>query len=575
MNSSTIRRRRREYTRQFYRSNMFPFLVALAQTVILSAASLMISWLMQILIDVSTGVESRFSLVQLILLCGFCIGIFSFGMWIAAQSKPQFVSKAMGQYKEYVFQKISQKGIAAFSGENSSFYISALSNDANVIENQYISNIFYLLDDVLMFVGALALMLWYSPLLTLIGILLSLLPVAAAILTGNRLAQAEKSLSEKNDAYISTLTDSLSGFSVVKSFKAEAAMCRLFADSIREVSEAKTLRNKTAIFIQALGNAAGIIAQFGVFVAGAAMLMNGHAISAGVMIAFVNLMNSVVNPIGSVPQYLAQIKASQALIDKLADALEDNIREEGAEQKDCLVEGIHVKNLSFGYNEESPVLHDLDFTFDAGKSYAIVGASGSGKSTLLNLLMASHEGYTGSISYDDSELRQIRSESLYDLVSLVQQNVFIFNASIRDNITMFSDFPGEEVDRAMELSGLSGLIAERGEHYLCGENGTGLSGGEKQRISIARSLLKKSQVLLVDEATAALDPETAFQVSSAILDLKDITRIVVTHALDENLLKRYDCILTLKNGQIAESGSFVDLMDNKGYFFSLFTVSQA
>lgn len=188
--------------------------------------------------------------------------------------------------------------------------------------------------------------------------------------------------------------------------------------------------------------------------------------------------------------------------------------------------------------------------------------------------MASHNGYSGSICYDTTELRQISSESLYEMVSVVQQNVFIFNASIRDNITMFSDFPREEVDRAIELSGLSKLIAERGEDYLCGENGSGLSGGEKQRISIARSLLKKSQVLLVDEATAALDAQTAFQVSNAILDLNDLTRIVVTHSLDENLLKRYDCVLTLKNGSITESGSFDELMVKKGYFYSLFTVSQ-
>ena len=351
-------------------------------------------------------------------------------------------------------------------------------------------------------------------------------------------------------------------------------MCRLFAERIKEVTVAKTIRRKTAIVVQCMGLVAGVIAQFGVFIAGAALAMHGHAISAGTLIAFVNLMNYVVNPIGSVPQYMAQCKASCALIDKLADALEDNVREEGLECKKNMVNGIAVKNLSFGYDEEKPVLHNVNFTFDAGKSYAIVGSSGSGKSTLLNLLMASHNGYSGSICYDTTELRQISSDSLYEMVSVVQQNVFIFNASIRDNITMFSDFPREEVDRAIELSGLSKLIAERGENYLCGENGSGLSGGEKQRISIARSLLKKSQVLLVDEATAALDAQTAFQVSNAILDLNDLTRIVVTHSLDENLLKRYDCVLTLKNGSITEAGIFDELMDKKGYFYSLFTVSQ-
>ena len=132
----------------------------------------------------------------------------------------------------------------------------------------------------------------------------------------------------------------------------------------------------------------------------------------------------------------------------------------------------------------------------------------------------------------------------------------------------------EAVAFAMAYFSKPKLIAQRGEHYLCGENGSGLSGGEKQRIAIARSLLKASQVLLVDEATAALDTQTALQVAGAILDLEDITRIVATHRLEERLLRRYDCILTLKNGKLTEWGSFEMLMEQKGYFYSLYTVSQ-
>ena len=574
MTKSEVRKRRRAFTRQFYRNNTGAFLTALLETVILVISNLMISWLMQVLIDVTTGADNQFTLMQIVLLCLCGVALFSLAIGLAYISKPRYIARAIGQYKEYVFQRISQKGISAFAGENTSFYISALSNDANTIETDYLSNIFQLIDDLLLVLGALGLMLWYSPLLTAIGIALALLPVAASLLAGNRVAEAEKKVSQKNESYMSTLTDCLSGFSVVKSFKAEAAMCRLFSRRMQEVTAAKTLRRKTAIAVQYLGSVAGIIAQFGVFIAGAALALSGHAITAGTLIAFVNLMNYVVSPIGSVPQCLAQRKASCGLIDKLARSLEDNVREEGLIEKTTLNRGITLEDLSFGYEAEKPVLQGVNFTFEAGKSYAIVGASGSGKSTLLNLLMASCSGYTGSISYDEAELRQISSESLYELVSVVQQSVFIFNASIRDNITMFSDFSREEVDRAIELSGLSGLIAERGEDYLCGENGSGLSGGEKQRISIARTLLKKSRVLLVDEATAALDARTAFQVSKAILDLQGLTRIVVTHSLDGNLLKRYDCVLTLKNGSIAEAGTFEELMLERGYFYSLYTVSQ-
>ena len=562
------------YMRQFYKGNGLRFAMAMVVTLVMTVSAMMISWLIQVIIDLSTGADVGFSFQQVVVLTVISLLIEAFAYFLAYHSKPRFVARGIGQYKEYVFERLCQKGIGAFSKENSSLYISALSNDASTVEMNYLANVFIIVENSAICIGALLLMFYYSPLLTVLSIVLSLVPLAVSICTGNLVAKAEKAVSDKNETYMSTLKDSLVGFSVIKSFRAEAQMCRIFRNTVKEVTDAKTIRKKMSIVVSGLGACSGTIVQFGIFLIGAYLALNGYGLSAGAVLVFVQLLNFVINPIGAIPQAVAEIKASKALIEKVATALESNVREDGLEDKKNIETGIVIEDLSFGYEEDKPVLQNINFTFDAGKSYAIVGGSGSGKSTFLNLLMASHDNYTGSISYDDTELRQISSDSLYEIVSVVQQNVFIFNASIRDNITMFAEFPKEEVDHAMEMSGLSKLIAERGEDYLCGENGSGLSGGEKQRISIARSLLKKSQVLLVDEATAALDSQTAFQVSNAILDLKDLTRIVVTHTLDESLLKRYDCVLALKNGGITEAGSFDELMEKKGYFYSLFTVSQ-
>ena len=562
------------YIQQFYKGNEWRFALSLAVTLVLTASTMMVSWLLQVIIDMATGADVGFSFIQVVLLTVVSVFLEGFAYFLAYHAKPQFVAKGIGQYKEYVFQRLCQKGIGAFSSENSSLYISALSNDARTVEMNYLANVFIVVENSAICIGDLVLMFCYSQLLTMLSIVLELLPLAVSICTGNLVAKAEKTVSDKNETYMSTLKDSLIGFAVIKSFKAETQMCRIFSAAVKEVTAAKTFRKKMSVLVSGLSACSGTILQLGIFLIGAYLALHGHGLSAGAVLVFVQLLNFVISPIGTIPQALAEIKASKALIAKVAEALDGNIRNEGQACKKELASGIAVHGVSFGYEEKKPVLQNMDFTFEAGKSYALVGSSGSGKSTLLNLLMASHDGYTGTIYYDDMELRRISSESLYEMVSVVQQNVFIFNASIRDNITMFSVFPREEVDRAIELSGLSKLIAERGEDYLCGENGSGLSGGERQRISIARSLLKKSQVLLVDEATAALDAQTAFQVGSAILDLKELTRIVVTHGLDENLLKRYDCVLTLKNGRITEFGSFDELMGKKGYFYSLFTVSQ-
>ena len=561
-------------TRQFYRGNAGYLILAVLGLLLDTGVNLMISWLIQQLVDMTTGLDTGFTFSQVAMMTLLSLIVNAAGFGISCASRPRFTTRGIGQYKEYVFEKLCGKGISAFSGENSSLYISALSNDAESVELNYLGNIFVIIYNVMLLCGGLVMMFYYSPLLSIISIVLSVFPLLASLLTGNLVAKAEKTVSDKNETYMATLKDSLMGFSVIKAFRAEVRMCRLFACKVREVSDAKCLRKKMTILVSMFSSCAGFIVQLGVFLIGTYLALRGSALSPGSILVFIQLLNYVINPIGTIPQALAEMKAARALIVKIAQALEENVREEGTEQKAVLTDAITLRDLSFGYEPEKPVLQGINFTFEAGKSYAIVGSSGSGKSTLLNLLMASHSGYSGSLCYDETELRSISSESLYEMVSVVQQNVFIFNASIRDNITMFSDFPEEEINRAMELSGLAKLIAQRGGDYLCGENGSGLSGGEKQRISIARSLLKKSQVLLVDEATAALDARTAFQVSNAILDLEGLTRIVVTHALDEKLLGRYDCILTLKNGRLSESGTFRELMENKGYFYSLFTVSQ-
>lgn len=396
----------------------------------------------------------------------------------------------------------------------------------------------------------------------------------ASILTGNKVAEEEKKVSDKNEAYTSTLRDSLGGFSVIKSFKAETQMIRIFKENVRELAKAQCGKHKMRILVQMFGSVAGITAQLGVFIFGAYLAISGKGITAGTTMIFVQLMNYVLIPIGTIPTCIAERKAAKALVEKIAAALNTNVREE-TENEHCKMErSIVVKDLSFGYEPEKQVLKNINYTFEFGRKYAIVGASGSGKSTMLNLLMASHHDYDGTICYDDTELREINSSNLYEIESIIQQNVFVFNATIKDNITMFRDFSEEQISEAIRLSGLSALIEEKGAEYLCGENGSGLSGGEKQRISIARSLLKKSQVLLVDEATAALDAETAYQVSSAILGLEGVMSIVVTHSLDEGLLKQYDGIITLKNGSIVEAGTFDELIAQKGYFYSLFTISQ-
>ena len=572
MKTKQNKKKNREFIHQLYYKNRINFIVTIILTIAMSSLNLMISWLIQQIMDCTANQDMQ-ALVRSAWIVIIVVVIYTIANVMYRAVYPRFLQRAMQQYRDYAFSRLTQKSLRSFSKEGTALYVSALTNDCTSIENNYLAATFTLIELLFCFLGALIMMLYYSPVMLVLAVALSFLPVAVSMTAGNRLTEQEKEISKKNERFVSIVNELLSGFPVIKSFRAETQASRLFSQRNEQAEEAKKNKRRTEQLISLLANDAGIIAQMGIFLAGAWLAISGKGVTAGVVIVFVQLMNYILNPISQVPLLWSNRKAAIALMEKLSDALSENVREEGREKLNGFSEKIEVKDLTYGYEPESPVLKDLDVQFDAGKSYAIVGGSGNGKSTLLNLLMGSSSNYQGEICIDGVSIKNIESESLYQLMTSVQQNVFVFNDTIRNNVTMFHEFPDKEVTLALERSGLSEFIEKRGEEFVCGENGANLSGGERQRISIARALLRKSPILLVDEATAALDAATARSVSFSILNLVGMTRIVVTHRLEEAILRRYDKILVMKNGTICEQGNFDTLMQQKGQFYSLFQIA--
>lgn len=566
------KKKSREFKSGLFYKNKMCFIASVIMTIVMSFLNLMISWLIQQIMD-SMANQNMQSVVRCAWIAASVVIAYTVANAVYRAVYPRFLQRAMQQYRDYAFSRLTQKSLRSFSKEGTALYVSALTNDCTSIENNYLAATFTLIEFLFCFLGALIMMLYYSPVMLVLAVALSFLPVAVSMKAGNRLTEQEKEISKKNERFVSIVNELLSGFPVIKSFRAEAQASRLFSQRNEQAEEAKKNKRRTEQLISLLANDAGIIAQMGIFLAGAWLAISNKGVTAGVVIVFVQLMNYILNPISQVPLLWSNRKAAIALMEKLSDALSENVREEGREKLNVFSEKIEVKDLTYGYEPESPVLKDLDVQFDAGKSYAIVGGSGSGKSTLLNLLMGSSSNYQGEICIDSVSIKNIESESLYQLMTSVQQNVFVFNDTIRNNVTMFHEFSDKEVTLALERSGLSEFIEKRGEDFVCGENGANLSGGERQRISIARALLRKSPIILVDEATAALDAATARAVSFSILNLVGMTRIVVTHRLEEAILRRYDKILVMKNGTICEQGNFDTLMQQKGQFYSLFQIA--
>lgn len=563
------------YAKEFFRNNKITTGLTILVYIGNSVLNIGVSWFLQVIMDFMAG-SQQFSFTNIFTLFIAAL-IFAISLSVTQYlTEPKFLSRAMRQYKEATFHDLLKKDLSSFSKESTSTYISAFTNDAISIEENYLKKLFQLVQLSFMFIGAFGLMVYYNLTLTFIAIALSILPLVVSMLTGDKLVEKERVVSEQNESYVSSVKDILSGFSVVKSFQAEGEVRELFNESNHQLESSKQAKNRTMLIIEGIGSTANLIAQIGVMLAGAWLVVNQQSdLTGGMVIAFTNLMNFVIQPIAVIPQLRGLRKAAIGLIDKLAENLAHNVTDQGEDLAllNDTAPDIQVENLSYSYGEDHQALSNISFQFESGKSYAIVGASGSGKSTLLNLLMGTETDYGGAIKLNQQEVGSISSNSLYQVIAQIQQNVFIFNATIRENITMFKDFPNKQVDRVIQLSGLNQLIQSRGEDYLAGENGNKLSGGERQRVAIARALLRDSKVLLVDEATSSLDKQIAHQISQAILDLQGLTRVVITHQLDAPLLQQYDAILVLKDGELIETGTFSRLMEDKQYFYSLFVVS--
>lgn len=307
---------------------------------------------------------------------------------------------------------------------------------------------------------------------------------------------------------------------------------------------------------------------------GGMYLVFNSSTTIGSVTAIVQLVNFVVMPLNEVGMGISKFREGQATLD--AFEVKDVTELQTGETKEYFDDVISFSNIDFSYpNTEEKIFNHLSLKIQKGEKIAIVGMSGSGKSTLLNLLLRFYDVTSGHISIDNIDLQAISAGSLYNLMTIVQQDIYIFDDTLRSNITLNQFFTDEEIKQAVQQSGLESYVLENesGLQALCGENGSNLSGGQKQRLSIARALIRKTPILLLDEATSSLDNQVTTEIENSILDIQDLTALVVTHKLNENILKKYDRILFMKGGVIVEDGSFGDLMDRRGEFYKLFELS--
>ena len=608
-------------SRNFFRNNCLNLFMAVLGTSVLSLAILSVPQLFQILIDYLSG-SREYSLRGIILLTA---GIFLMEFFSAVATyffRTKFSTKAVLQYRNFACAYLLNKKVADFYASNSSVYLSALSNDLMKIKEQFLDQIPIITQILFCGIGAMIVMLRYNVFLACMSCVLSLIPFFAALYSGKNMGELEERLSTKNAEYLAFLKDFSIGFTIIKSYKVEAIFSKLHA-AVNEKTEETMLRRERCVEkVNYFAAISGYVTRLSILFLSAYIAFTRHSISIGTVIAFSQLIHYLIDPLSSLPSMLTEAKAAYRLTDKFWDTIKreevpqntpenNRVKEEQIVEKQTAIEdkkiveeqeirvqkqsldesipSLHGELLSitsiarkacdisfnhiyFSYSEGKEVLKELNLQVKEGEKVVLLGTSGSGKSSILKILMGMERAQSGTIRIGGQDTVDLGEDRIFKEISYIQQEVFIFDGTIRENICLFQTYREEELQSVIERAGLRNLVKEKGLSYRCGENGAALSGGERQRISIARSLLRKTPILLADEITASLDKENSYLVLDTLLNIENTTEILVLHDLDSRILSRVDRICVLKNGKVEEEGNFTELLEKKGYFYALYHV---
>lgn len=540
-------------------------------TISLAALSVIcFDFMMGFIVDIfSNGETEKF--VPIILASIFLIILLFVTEYIDGYVMSSYIKNTVNYLRCDIFTKILNKDMKDFFLDNSGKYISILYNDIKIIEDSLLNNIFLVISSFISFIISLLFLFSISPSIVIFIVIFGILGFVIPNALSKKLIIEKNNYSHNLEEITSVTKDLFSGFEVIKGFNIGSKINTIFKNSSNTVESTKKKCSILESIIKGFSLSFSVTVYLGVLILGGYLMYKGE-ISVGTAIIIIQLSTHIVGPVKTSISLINQIKSVSLIADKIDEILYDSCEDIEEVSLPKFENSIEVKNLDFSYTNDRKALNNINLTFEKNKKYAIVGESGCGKSTLIKLLMRYYKDYNGDILIDNKDIHKIFSNDLYKNMSMIQQNVFMFDDSIKENIKLFANYSDEEVLSICDRSGLSNLISRlpNGINALVGENGNKLSGGEKQRIAIARSLINNTKILILDESTSALDNETAYNLESSLLSINDLTLIVVTHKLIKNILLNYDEIIVMKDGMVIEKGSFDYLISLKGYFYSLY-----
>ncbi|WP_167958097.1 ABC transporter ATP-binding protein [Anaerosporobacter faecicola] len=466
-----------------------------------------------------------------------------------------FMRDIILEVRKRAFDKIMRMSFKDFSKKSKEVYLSNLVNDINTFEENFFVCLLNFLINVGMFLFSFLVLLFIDPILSIIMLVSSAILFVVAYFFSNKTVALQEKVSEENEIFTTNCNNTFQGLEILKLNRMEEKFLQKSLDGLRKLELRKYIFNIFSECQRNLINVLGYVISCFIMIYLCMIFDKGISLMSAA-IAFQLGTSMVFNLIEAFPLW-NKIKASVSIYEKIAGVEEEEVKQEnGGQEKKTPFQFEHkieVKDVSFQYDER-PILRHANFAIEKGKKYLIKGVSGAGKSTLMNLLAMSYDNYEGQIVVDGVDYKEIKERSFHDQVSFIYQNVFLFEDTIRNNITLYKDLSQEMIDHAVKACDLTELInqQEEGLEHILQENGKNLSGGQRQRISIARAIAKSAEILFVDEGTSSLNEELGREIEKVFLSLPQ-TVVAISHRYYEGISEQYDYVLEIKNGEVLQS----------------------
>lgn len=563
-----------DFMKIYMKQNKVLLLFTILTSIIASLGYVFMAVLLQKLLDIAVEKNMQ-QFIPMVLFSIFYFVMLGIFLYLQSLLSKRITCKIIKQIRTDVFKGIVSQSMGDFGKRNTADYLSIITNDVKMIEDNFLLPFFEVVQYTVIFISSFVLMIYFDVIVTIVVFVAITLMFLVPSLLGKELEKRQNTLSSQLADFTTKLKDILSGFEIIKSYSMKQYVIQKFDKENSDTIHTKYSVDKLFALNEGLSSFLALMVQIVVLFLSAYFIIT-ERITVGTLLGMVQVSSNLANPLIMIFTNIPKIKSIQPIIEKLTVLSKYKLNEVPKKQSATFNSVVSISNLSFAYEKQNRVLDKINLHIEKGKKYVIVGKSGCGKTTLVKLLAGYYTEYSGKILYDNTDLNMMNENDIVQLSSIIHQNIYMFNESVYDNICLHEDYSKESIDKAVKASGLNDVIEKlpEGLLYEAGENGSNLSGGQKQRIAVARALIRNKPILILDEGTSAIDMQTAYDIENHLLKIEGLTIITITHNLKKELLELYDNIIYMENGEIIERGTFEELTSVPSRFLKYLTIKK-